>query len=34
VASHPELVGCPTPDACIKKELHVPLSIVSNSIRS
>src|SRR5271157_91666 len=34
VASHPELVGCSTPDTCIKKQLHVPLSIVSNSIRS
>ena len=33
-ATHPELVGCPAPDACIKKELHLPLSIVSNSIRS
>jgi len=34
VASHSELVGCTAPDACIKKELHTPLSIVNNSIRS
>ena len=31
---HPERVGCTTPDACVEEELHVPLSIVSNSIRS
>ena len=34
VTAHPECVGCTTPDACVEEELHVPLSIVSNSIRS
>ena len=34
VTSHPEHIGCTAPDACVEEELHVPLSIVSNSIRS
>jgi hypothetical protein len=34
VVTSPEHVGCTTPDACVEEELHVPLSIVSNSIRS